>query len=144
MWAKSDGPIETGIGLASEIHHEIAGANFIQLNLTQILAAHPTSIVLTIESIEAKEAYSVWGSNTAGDPGMLLAWNQTSNKFTLPSLGAFNYISTSAATLDKSVLSEVLIDDVDVTTPEPSSASMLLLGLVTLLSAGTLAKKLTA
>jgi hypothetical protein len=73
---------------------------------------------------------------------MLLASNQTTNKFTLPSLGAFNYISISAATLDKSVLSDVLIDDLDVTTPEPSSASMLLLGFFTLLSAGTLAKKL--
>jgi hypothetical protein len=146
MWAKNDGPTETGIGLASEMHHEIAWNNFIQLNLTQILATHPTSIVLTIESIEAGEAYNVWGSNTPGDRGTSLASNQTNNKFTLPALGTFNYISISAATLDKSVWSDVLINDVAVTpdaaTPEPSSASLLLLGLVTLLSAGTLAKKL--
>jgi len=141
MWAKSNGPTETGIGLASEIDHEISGTKFIQLNLTQILAANPTSIMLTIESIEEGEAYNVWGSNTAGTRGTLLASNQTSNKFTLPDLGTFNYISISAA-LDTSVFSNVLIDDLDVTTPEPSSASLLLLGLVTLLGAGTLAKKL--
>ena len=146
MWAKSEGPIETGIGLASEIDHEISGTKFIQLNLTQILAVHPYSVVLVIDSIEAGEGYSVWGSNTAGagPTGTPLASNQTSNKFTLPDLGSFNYISISAATLDPSVFSNVTLEDVDVTTPEPSSASMLLLGLVALVSAGALGKKLIA
>src|SRR5215469_6205237 len=141
MWAKSEGPIETGIGLASQIHHEISGNMFIQLNLTQILAVHPYSLVLVIDSIEAGEAYNVWGSNTAGQLGMLLASHQTSRTFTLPDLGTFDYISITTPS-DTSVFSNVTLEDVDVSTPEPSSAGLLLWGLVALVSAGTLGRKL--
>ena len=143
MWAKNEGPIETGIGLASEIDHEISGTKFIQLNLTQILAVHPYSVVLVIDSIEAGEAYNVWGSNTAGQFGMPLASHQTSHTFTLSDLGHFNYISITTPS-DTSVFSNVTLEDVDVTTPEPSSAGLLLWGLVALVSAGTLGKKLIA
>ena len=145
MWAKNESPIETGIGLASQIHHEISGNMFIQLNLTQILAVHPYSVVLVIDSIEAGEAYNVWGSTTAGQLGTMLASHQTSHTFTLtlPDLGKFDYISITTPA-DTRVSSDVTLEDVDVKTPEPSSASMLLLGLFTLFSAGTLAKKFIA
>lgn len=141
MWEKNLGPIETGIGLASEIDHEISGTRFIQLNLTKILAANPYSVVLVIDSIEAGEAYNVWGSNAAGTLGTSLASHQTSHTFTIPNLGSFDYISITAPS-DTSVFSNVTLEDVDVTTPEPSSAGLLLLGLVTLLGAGTFGKKL--
>jgi hypothetical protein len=48
------------------------------------------------------------------------------------------YISISAAA------GHILLDDVDVTTSEPSSSSLLLFGLVALVAAGTLGKKLIA
>jgi len=138
MWAKNGGLNEMGLGLASEPQHEISGTLFVQLNLTQVLAASPTSIALSIQSIQAGEGYSVWGSNTAGTPGTLLASNQTGATFTLPDLGSFNFISVSGGP------GNVLLDDVDVTvpTPEPSAAILLLLGLVALVGTGTLGKKL--
>ena len=139
MWAKNLGPTEAGLGLAAEPQHEIAGTQFIQLNLTSILATNPSSVSLSVQSIQAGEAYNVWGSNAAGTLGTELGMNQTGATFTLPSLGSFDFISLSAAS------GNILLDNVEVVnTPEPSSAGLLLFGLAALVGAGTLGKKLIA
>lgn len=141
MWDKTLGTYQMGnlgLGLAAGLQGEISGNFFIQLNLTQILAAHPASVALSVDSIEGADAYDVWGSNTLGTLGVLLASNQKETTFTLPDLGTYKYISISAAD------GNVLLDDVDVITPEPNSAILLLFGLVALVGAGTLGKKLIA
>ena len=139
MWAKNLGPDENGIGLTAGIVHEISGSMFIQLNLANILAASPSGITLSLGSIQSPDAYNVWGSNTAGTPGTLLASNQTGLSFPLADLGAFTYISISASAPTDSIL----LDDVEVTTaPEPNSATLLLYGLMAFFGVGTLAKKL--
>lgn len=138
MFAKNTGPDEMGLGLAAEPQHEISGTMFIQLNIANILAANPSAGSVSLESITGSDTYAVWGSHTAGVLGTNLGTGLTGPSFTLPDLGMFQFISISAPT------GNVLLHDLDVTTPEPSSASMLLLGLFALLSAGTLAKKLIA
>jgi len=138
MFAKNDAT-QMGLGLVNDIfnQNEISGASFIQLNLSNILAAGASSIAISMDSVTGPDRYAIWGSKTAGEMGTLLATDLTAASFTLPDLG-FQYISISAPA------GNVLLHDVEVTTPtpEPSSASMLLLGLFALLSAGTLAKKL--
>lgn len=138
MFAKNDAT-QMGLGLVNDIfnQNEISGASFIQLNLSNILAAGPSSISISMQSVTGADRYAISGSNTAGVMGTVLATDLTAASFTLPDLG-FQYISISAPA------GNVLLHDVEVTTPtpEPSSASMLLLGLFALLSAGTLAKKL--
>ena len=138
MWAKNLGPDEAGLGLAmgSTGTHEISGTGFIQLNLTQILAASPSGVSISLGSIQTGDTYDVWGSNTAGTLGTLLAANQKGLSLPLADLGTFTYISISAPTGD------VLLDDVEVTTPEPNSATLLLFGLMAFFGVGTLAKKL--
>lgn len=138
LFGKNLGGVESGLGLAFSSDHEIQGMAFIQLDLANILAASPSSVALSFNSVLDGDRYAIWGSNTAGSMGTLLATNQTALSFTVPDLGMFRYISISAPA------GAVLLHDVDVSTPEPSSASMLLLGLVTLLGAGTLGKKLVS
>ena len=139
MFAKSDAT-QMGLGLVNDIfnQNEISGAHFIQLNLSNILAAGPSSIFISMQSVTGADRYAIWGSNTAGVMGTLLATDLTAANFTLPDLGMFQYISISAPA------GNVLLHDVDVSTPEPDSASLLLLGFFTLVSAGTLAKKFMA
>ena len=139
MFAKSDAT-QMGLGLVNDIfsENEISGGHFIQLNLSNILAASPSSIAISMQSVTGADRYAIWGSNAAGMMGTLLATDLTAASFTLPDLGMFQYISISAPA------GNVLLHDVDVSTPEPGSASLLLLGFIALVGAGTLGKKLVA
>lgn len=140
MFAKNEGPGEFGIGIASGADHEITGTSFIQLNLTSLLAANPTSVTMGVGSIQNPDTYQIWGSNTAGNPGTMLASNQTAATFNLSNYSQFDYISVASPT------GTVLIDGVafagaSTSTPEPSSAGLLLLGLSALAGATLVGKK---
>jgi hypothetical protein len=138
LWEKNLGPTEFGLGLMNQVDHEIGigGTDFAQLDISK-LAANPSvvSVAVGINSIQAGESYDVWGSNTAGSLGSLIASNQTDPNFTLP-LAPFQFISITAGSGD------VLLDDVVVTvaTPEPGSGLLFVIGGM-LLAAGMLYKK---
>ena len=79
LWAKFDGgnlgADETGLGVANPNtagNREIEKTNFIQLDLTS-LPADVQSVDLVISSLQSTETATVWGSNTLGQPGLLLA-----------------------------------------------------------------------
>lgn len=97
MFAKSD-PSQMGLGLVNNMfnENEISGPHFIRLNLSNILAADPSSVAISMQSVTGTDRYAIWGSDTAGVMGTLLATDLTAASFTLPDLGMFQYISISA------------------------------------------------
>lgn len=138
MWAKNIGPIggsgESGLGIAAGIDREVSGTEFLQLNLDKVFAEDfhlVKGFNLSVDSLQAGEAYDVWGSNTAGKLGTLLAGNQTGSSIFLPdSNSKYEFISLTAANDDSSVL----LENVSVVaTPEPSTFLLLGVGLAGLL-----------
>jgi hypothetical protein len=148
MFVKNNGPSELGLGLVGGDDHEISGDFFIQLNLRSILEASPSSLSLSLNSVQGADAYDVWGStracgtNCALGLGTLLGSHETETTFPITSRSD-PFISITAA--DFSPTGGVLLEDVTATTsihtPEPSSASLLLIGLVALVGAGTIMRK---
>jgi hypothetical protein len=140
LFAKNEGPTEFGLGMASGADHEIAGSLTLQVDLQQILALHPSSITIGISSLQAGETYQIWGSNTAGTPGTLLASHQSGTTFNLTN-DQFRFITISSP--NASVLLDSLVATVpsSTSTPEPGSAVLLLFGLAGLAGIGALAKK---
>lgn len=143
LFAKNEGPSEFGMGIASGADREITGTSFIQLNLTQVLSSNPSSVMLGIGSIQNPDTYSVWGSNTAGSLGALLASNQTAGSFNLSSFGQYDYISITSPNGGT-----VLIDGLTVTTPngastpEPGSGELLVAALAAVAGLALVVKKL--
>jgi hypothetical protein len=145
LFAKS-GSNESGLGLALGPDHEIFGTGFIQLNLAALLASVPApgevkGVSISMDSITLLDSYAIHGSNgLAGGPlGTTITNFHTAPTFAIPTsdLG-FHWLNVSASS------GTVLLEDVEVTTPEPSSAGLLLIGLGALVAAGTLGKKLIA
>lgn len=141
LFEKNQGPTEMGIGMASGIDHEIAGPFVLQMDLQQILALKPSSITLGINSIQGPDTYQIWGSNTAGTPGTLLATNQTRTSFNLSNDLQYRYITIASPTGSVLVDSLVATFPTSDSTPEPSSAALLLFGLVGLAGLTALTKK---
>lgn len=139
LWEKNLGPTEFGLGLMDQVDHEIGigGTDFVQLDISKLTAnLSVKSITLGINSIQQGEDYDVWGSNTAGTLGTLIAANQTDPNFTLP-LAPFQFISITAGSGDVLISSAI----VDVTpTPEPGTGFTFLIG-GALLATGTLLRK---
>jgi hypothetical protein len=133
LWFKNGGGSETGLGLAVPINHEIGGNSFIQFDISQLLAVHPTSLTLSIGSVSSGESYSVWGSNSfsLSDKGTFLG-TSSSPMFSVPGFAGYKFISISAAS------GNVLITGVTAKTdvPEPGSSSLIIAGLMSIVAAG--------
>jgi len=127
LFAKNEGPTEFGLGIIDGTDREISDNHWVQLNLTPIIARNPTTLSISLNSIQGPDFYNIWGSNTAGVLGTLLASNQTAANFNLlPFAGQFNYFSITAPG------ESVLIDDLDVSTvstTEPGTLVLLVAGL---------------
>lgn len=110
LFYKNGGPDETGLGLTNTLDNELqvvsgTPAQFIQLNLTSILAAGFINGQIEISSVQSGEAFNLYGSNTLGMLGTKL--NTTSydssndNVFvSVPSFGTYKFISVVAAAAD--------------------------------------------
>ncbi len=89
---------ETGLGLTGSGDGEINKNTFIQLDLTA-LPKDTEYIDLVISSIQKGETATIWGSNTVGKPGSLLA-ELTGNLGTIQTyrynLSKGSYLSVSA------------------------------------------------
>ena len=130
MWMKNDAPDEIGIGLAGERDHEISGTQFVQVDLAKIFAVHPTFVTFTMNSIQVGESYSIWGSDTPGQLGTLLAGDLSVPNFTISS--NFDLISVASGSAGNVLLNDVTAHFVATPTPEPSTLALMLLGLVPL------------
>jgi VCBS repeat-containing protein len=137
---KNSGPMEFGLGLVGAADKEISGDFFIQLNFKAIAGLNPSLVTLGLNSIQVSgvgaDNYSVWGSNTQGQLGTLLASNQTNATFDITqAIGTNQFISITAPGMESAPSATVLLDSVDVTIPvvpppipEPSTLVMALTG----------------
>ena len=93
-------PTETGLGLnVANADKEIQSKSFVQLDLSQLEAQHFTNLSLSISSIQTGEGFYIWGSNTKGTPGTLLASGTAGpavQSVTGANLLSYTYLSISA------------------------------------------------
>jgi hypothetical protein len=100
------GAVEFGLGLTNTPHNEIQAGplNFIQFDLTSILTSGFLNGRIKVGSIQANEAFAIYGSNTLGTLGVQLGGTFGSafdNQFVnLPNFGQFNFYSIVAAAAD--------------------------------------------
>ncbi|MEY2494859.1 MAG: hypothetical protein QOJ45_1351 [Verrucomicrobiota bacterium] len=99
------GAVEFGLGLTNTPDNEIqAGLHFIQFDFTSMLAAGLLHGQISVGSIQANEAFAIYGSNALGTLGIQLggAYGSTfDNQFVnLPNFGQYNYYSIVAAAND--------------------------------------------
>ncbi len=130
LYFKNSGANETGIGVVSnDSDHEITKTTFVTLDIENLLTLGVTALALSFESVQSGDSFSIWGSNTLGTPGTLLAGPDTTGnvEINVPGFSSYRYISVDAPTGD------VLLSDLSVpsvATPEPSSIALLFVGLL--------------
>ena len=102
---------ERGLGLAGTLHNELqvgpngVPVNFIQLDLTSILALNFVNGRISVGSVQPGELFNIYGSNTLGMLGTLLNstpyGSEVDSQFvSVPNFGTYHYISIVAAALD--------------------------------------------
>lgn len=129
-----DGAVEFGLGLNDVPHNEInAGLHFIQFDFTALLAAGMMNGEITVGSIQAPEAFAIYGSNAlgtlgtqVGGPFVGLAFDNQS--VAIPNFGQFNYYSIVAT--EGSVLVIAVQGDLP---PIPEMNALLPIGALVLL-----------
>ncbi len=102
----SGGAHETGLGLANSPFNELnAGANipnFMQFDLSGILAAGLTDGQIAVASLQNGEGYKIYGSNTLGVLGTQIGGPLTGLSFddqyvNIPDFASYDFISIVAA-----------------------------------------------
>jgi hypothetical protein len=97
-----DGAVEFGLGLNNVPHNEInKGLQFIQFDFTAALAAGMFNGQLSVGSIQATEAFAIYGSNTLGTLGTQVGGPFTGlafdNQFVnIPNFGQFTHYAILA------------------------------------------------
>ena len=126
LYGKNDGGNENGLGLNIDPDHEISITNFVQLDMSQVWATNPTSLTMSIGSVQQGEGWSLYTSNVLGSLGTLLFSGTTDAPNTFPVFpipNGFQYLSVTAS--HNNVLLSTL-DTKGVSVPEPTT--MLILG----------------
>jgi hypothetical protein len=109
LYYKNEGPIngavEFGLGLVNTPNNEIqAGLQFIQFDFTAALAAGLFNGKISVGSIQANEAFSIYGSNTLGTLGTQVGGTFGSsfdNQYvSISNFGQFAFYSIVAAAAD--------------------------------------------
>jgi hypothetical protein len=136
LYFKNLGVSERGLGLTGMPDNEIQVGQFIQLDLTSILAQGFTNGQINVGSVQAGETWNLYGSNVLGSLGVKIngaAFGSSTDEtfVNVPSFGSYNYISVVTATGD------VLAVAFQATfTPIPEAASVIpVLCLVTVATA---------
>ena len=134
LFGKAAGGDEVGLGLNDDPsgEHELNGTNWIQLNITNAVAAgvHGLSFIMdsttgcTALPCSTGDSWRVFGSNSATSLGAqlpgLIGFDEVSHS--LPT--GFDFINFQA------VSGNVLVSSISGTIPEPSTWAMMLLGFV--------------
>ncbi len=99
LYGKNAGGDENGLGINGTTDNEIDRTHFVQLDLTNLIAAGATNVQILINSIQTGETYAIYGSNTLGSLGTLLysGTSKDDNKaFTMPGYPTYKYIAVIA------------------------------------------------
>lgn len=98
-----DGAVEFGLGLNNVPHNEINASllNFIQFDFTAALAAGMFNGEISVGSVQANEAFAIYGSNTLGTLGTQVSGPFQGLAFdnqwvSIPNFGQFSYYSIVA------------------------------------------------
>ena len=124
LYGKNDGGNENGVGINSNINHEIDINHFVQLDLNQVIAANATAATMMIGSMQAGEPANVYGSNTPGVIGTLLMTvpiTLDNTPFPMPGYPSYRYISVQASAASPA---DVLLQQVSFSCPPPPSGSI--------------------
>lgn len=137
LYAKNDGPGENGLGITSDIEHEINPNNFVQFNLTTVPAVSSWTLVF-LGSVQSGETATIYYSPVLGTLGTLLGTVTGDGSFDISSISAPGYIGVSAGS------GNVLLESVSavVNTPDGGTTMMLLGG--ALMGLGFIKRKLSA
>jgi len=131
LYGKNSGGDEFGLGLMGESDHEIQDNSFIQLNMANVWALNPTSVQMSIGSVQNGEGYTIFGSNTLGVLGTSLETGtlDAPASFTLVSNAKnYEYIGVEATMCGDVLLSTVSANVSGV--PEPGSFALMGVGLI--------------
>jgi len=90
--------VETGLGLVNTTSNELqVGLHFIQFDFTSMLAAGLLNGKISVGSIQANEAFAIYGSNTLGTLGTQVSGafgSAFDDKFvSIPNFGQFHFYS---------------------------------------------------
>jgi len=90
---------EFGLGIAGTSQNEIDTTHFVQLDLSAVIASGATNAQIVVNSVACGQSYSIYGSNTLGVIGKLLAGNLTGNNvaIAIPSFPNYKYVSAIAS-----------------------------------------------
>jgi len=116
LYAKNGGTDKDGLGIASDVDHEINKLTYIQLDLSGISNKVISGTVpnVTLQSIQKYEGFTIYGSNKLGNIGDLLYTSTdtpSSQTIQLPSFDKYRFFAiTASGSLEGS---NVLINSLD-------------------------------
>jgi len=135
LYGKNLGGNEVGLGLVAdptgndEIYYKSSSVDFIQLDLTNVIALNITNLQIAMNSTTSGEAWRVYDTSSAGTlvgATTLLNGNDQSLHSISPTLKYLDIVVTGPSPSGNVLLSELTGTR---TVPEPSSVVTMLLGL---------------
>ncbi len=99
LYGKNNGGDENGVGIAGASDNEITTANFVQLDLTQVIASGAQNATILLNSVQTGEGFNIYGSHTKGSVGTILITNSQvdSTALPIPSYPTYEFISVRAS-----------------------------------------------
>ena len=112
LYGKNNGGDESGVGIAGASDNEITTANFVQLDLTQVIASGAQNATILLNSVQTGEGFNIYGSHTKGSVGTILVSNGhvDHTALAIPSYPTYEFISVRASAAN------VLLGAISVTT----------------------------
>ena len=98
LYGKNESSTEQGLGIASDSDYEIDTSTFVQLDVSQLVAAGYTNAQILFTSVQSGESYNIYGSNTLGKLGTKLSGPGTLGQtlIAMSGYGTWKYIGIQA------------------------------------------------